>query len=228
MVTTATWAQDVRTYIPAQAQTLAPVLVSCQRNIWPKAPESWTLAGLVEQESCITLTHSKCWNSKSELKTAREYGFGLGQITITKSFNKFEELKSTYASLRNWFWDDRYNANYQLIAIVEMNLGLWRKWASDPGATLNDQWAFVLSSYNGGASGVMQDRLLCSNTKGCDQSKWFGNVELTSLKSKVPQPAYGNKSWYTINRTYVYNVLMLRRAKYKSFWEQSNGPTCTG
>lgn len=227
VVSMMSWAQDVRTYVPTGAKRLAPILVSCQAQIWPAAPAPWTLAGLVEAESCISLTHSRCWNERAELKTSREYGFGLGQITVTSTLNNFDNLKAAHASLRTWEWDDRYNPNYQLIAIVEMNLGLWRKWASDPGATVDDQWAFVLSSYNGGASGVMQDRLLCSNTKGCDKNKWFGNVETTSLKSKVPQPSYGGRSWYTINQTYVSDILKLRRSKYQTFWEHPDGNACT-
>lgn len=217
-------AQDARTFVPPGAKVYAPVLVEKQEAVWPQAPEPWTLAGLVEQESCISLTHSRCWNPRSELKTSREYGFGFGQITVayradgSTRFNKFEELRAAHASLRDWTWENRYDPGYQLAAIVEMNLDLWRRLASAPGATVTDQWAFVLSSYNGGAAGVLQDRRLCSNTRGCDPARWFGHVERTSLKSRVPQPGYGNRSWYEINRSHVRNVLTIRRAKYQAFW----------
>lgn len=217
-------AQDARTFVPAGAEVYAPVLVEKQRAVWPAAPEPWTLAGLVEQESCISLTHSRCWNPRSELKTSREYGFGFGQITVAYTaggavrFNKFEELRAAHGSLRDWTWANRYDPGYQLTAIVEMNLDLWRRVAASPGATATDQWGFVLSSYNGGLAGVLQDRRLCANTRGCDPARWFGNVENTSLKSRVPQPGYGGRSWFEINRGHVRNVLLIRRAKYQVFW----------
>lgn len=220
------WAQDASTFVPAGAEAFAPVLVEKQKATWPQAPEPWTLAGLIEQESCIGLTHSRCWNPRAELRTSREYGFGFGQITVAYTssgavrFNKFEELRQAHDSLRGWTWAERYDPGYQLTAIVEMNLDLWRRLASSPGATETDHWAFVLSSYNGGLSGVLQDRRLCGNTRGCDPARWFGNVENTSLKSKQPQPGYGNRSWFEINREHVRNVLTVRRDKYRSYWEE--------
>lgn len=217
-------ALDARTFVPKGAEVYAPVLVEKQREVWPRAPEPYTLGGLVEQESCISLTHSKCWNPRAELKTAREYGFGFGQVTIayradgSERMNVFNELRRQHDSLRDWTWANRYDPGYQLTAIVEMTLGIWRRLAVDPGATVTDQWAFTLSSYNGGVGGLLQDRRLCSNTSGCDPSRWFGNVELTSLKSKVPQPGYAGQSWFEINRKHARNVLTLRRDKYKAFW----------
>lgn len=215
-------AQDVRSYVPEGARLYAPVLVLEQRAIWPRMPEPWTLAGLVEQESCISLRHSKCWNPRAELKTPREYGFGFGQITVayradgSTRFNKFEELRSSHSSLKDWNWDARYDSGYQLRAIVEMCLGLWRK--IPPAATTQDHLAFMLSSYNGGVAALLQDRRLCSNTRGCDEGRWFGNVELHSVKSRVPQKGYGGQSWYSINRKHVRNVMTLRRDKYRAFW----------
>jgi hypothetical protein len=216
--------------LPPGAELYGPVLVEKQRAVWPKAPQPHTLGGLVEQESCITLKHSRCWNPRAELKTSREYGFGFGQITVayradgSVRFNKFEELKTAHDSLRGWAWADRYNPGYQLTAIVEMTLGLWRRVATSPGATTEDQWAFVLSSYNGGVGGLLQDRRLCDNTAGCDPARWFGNVEKTSMKSKTPQAAYGGKSWYSINREYVRNVITIRREKYRGMFYGSYCP----
>lgn len=214
--------QDTRTYLPAGAKTFAPVLVEEQRAVWPQMPEPWTLAGLVEQESCISLKHSKCWNPRAELRTSREYGFGFGQVTVAYRangavrFDKFKELKQAHESLRDWTWDNRYDPHYQLRAIVEMNLDLWRR--IPPAATTQDHLSFMLSSYNGGVGGLLQDRRLCSNTPSCDSGRWFKNVERTSLKSKAPQPEYGGKSWYDINRNYVRNVMLLRREKYRVYW----------
>lgn len=215
-------AQDVRTFVPPGAQLYVPVLVLEQKAVWPRMPEPWTLAGLIEQESCISLKHSKCWNPRAELKTAREYGFGFGQITVAYRangavrFDKFSELKAQHESLKDWSWDSRYDSGYQLRAIVEMCLDLWRR--IPPAATVADHLAFMLSSYNGGVASLLQDRRLCSNTRGCDEGRWFGNVERHSLKSKVPQKGYGGQSWYSINRKHVRNVMTLRRYKYRTYW----------
>lgn len=225
--TASAWASSHQ--IPTGAQRFAPVLVEVQGEVWPRAPAPYTLAGLIEQESCISLTHSRCWNPQSTLRTSREYGFGFGQITVayrpdgSVRFNKFEELRRAHPSLRDWAWEDRYNPEKQLVAIVEMSLDLWRRVAqAGPGATVDDQWAFVLSAYNGGLGGLLQDRRLCANTRGCDNSRWFGHVADHSTKSRRPQSGYGNRSWFDINRGHVRNVLTVRRDKYRVFWEESS------
>ncbi|ATI15735.1 endolysin [Bordetella phage vB_BbrM_PHB04] len=218
----AVYAQNVRTFVPPAAHKLLPELRTVQENIWPTAPMPSFMAAQIEQESCISLTHSKCWNTRSELKTSREYGFGLGQITIayradgSVRFNKFQELRQEYASLRGWAWENRYDAKYQLTAIVEMDKGIYGR-VSDA-ATSTDRLAFTLSAYNGGESGLRQDRLLCKNTDGCDRSRWFGHVEHTSLKSKAKWQGYGASPFH-INREYVDNVINVRRPKYEPFFE---------
>lgn len=222
---TAGAAKPVPAAVPAKAVRYAPVLVEKQRARWPEAPAPWTLGGLVEQESCITLKHRRCWDPRAELKTSREYGFGLGQITVAYNadssvrFDKFAELKAQYASLHAWRWAERYDAGYQLTAIVEMTHGLWRR--VPPAATADDRWAFTDASYNGGLASLLQDRRLCANSQACDPQRWFGHVETHSLKSRKPQPAYGGRSWFEINRGHVRNVLKIRRAKYRVFWEAS-------
>lgn len=222
LAATVAGAQSVRTYVPEGAKLYAPALVLEQKAMWPRMPEPWTLGGQVEQESCISLKHSKCWNPRAELKTHREYGFGFGQITVayrgdgSERFNRFKELQAEHAELSQWNWDNRYDARLQLKAIILMDLTLWRR--LPPAATTTDHLAFMLAAYNGGLASVMQDRRLCDNTSGCSSGRWFGHVAKTSLKSRVPQRAYGGKSWYTINREYVSNVLLLRRDKYKVFW----------
>lgn len=213
--------------LPSNAERYAPVLVETQRKVWAKAPEPWTIAGLIEQESCASLRHPKCWNPRAELKTSREYGFGLGQITVaynkdgSERFNKFSELKAAHESLRDWKWENRYDPEKQITAIVADTRTIWRRLASDLGATNTDHWAFTLSAYNGGVGGLLKDRRLCANTKGCDSDRWFGNVELTSVKSRAPQKGYGMRSWFTINREHARNVLTIRREKYRQFWTPS-------
>lgn len=214
-------AQDVRTFLPAGSRVYAPQLAEVQRLAWPEAPEPHTLGGQVEQESCISLRHSKCWNPRAELKTSREYGFGFGQITVAYHpdgrvrFNKFEELRASTASLKSWSWEDRYDPAFQLRAIVELDKTLFSLLGDVP--EIEDRWAMTLAAYNGGKGGLLQDRLLCRNTAGCDALRWFDHVEHTSLKTRRVNPGYG-KSAFDINREYPHNVLNLRRNKYRVFW----------
>lgn len=211
--------------IPALASVYLPILLAVQSVNWANAPMPWNLAGLIEQETCARLDHPKCWNPKAELKTSREYGFGLGQTTIafkadgSVRFDKQSELRAAHKSLRGWTYERRFDPVFQLTAIVEMMHGIWRR---VPGsATDNDHWGFSLSGYNGGEGHVRRDRLLCGNTDGCDPSRWFGNVEIHSVKSREPWNGYG-RSPYQINREHARNVVYLRSAKYQQFFPAEN------
>lgn len=212
------WAQA----LPAAAKKYVPVLRGIQLKSWPDAPMPSFLAAQVEQETCVTLRSSKCWSPRAELKTRREYGFGLGQITIAYRangsvlFNNFTALKAQHASLRGWTWGNRYDADYQLTALVEMDHSLFDRVRD--AATDVDHVAFTLSAYNGGESGVLQDRRLCANTDGCDPSRWFSNVENTSLKARRAKPGYG-QSFFDINRGYVRQIIYERRPKYEPYFQ---------
>lgn len=212
--------------VPVRAKTYAPMLAAAQEKLWADAPEPWTLAGLVEQETCPSLTHKKCWNPLTELKTSREHGIGFGQTTKAYNsdgsvrFDKLTELSQTYSSLKGWSWKNWQEPSYQLTAIVEMNHSIYKRVRD--AASPDDYWAFTLSAYNGGESGVRQDRLLCSNTRGCDSRVWFRNVERHSLKARKPNKGYG-QSAYDINRGYVDNVINIRRTKYELYFRGSDG-----
>jgi hypothetical protein len=197
--------------LPARAQALLPVLKAQQVANWPGMPMPSVLAAQVEQETCASLSHRFCWNPRAEFKTSREYGFGLGQITVTGRFNVFQELKTQHRSLQGWSWESRYDANYQLLALVLKDRGHFQ--AIKGAATPADQVAFMLSAYNGGGGGVSQDRMTCRATPGCDAGRWFGHVEKTSYKAKLAVKGYG-KSFFDINREYVRNVLVVRRPRY--------------
>ncbi len=200
--------------LPPNAQIHLPVLVAEVKQYWPTAPLKSSFAGQVEQETCISLKHKKCWSPYAELKTAREYGFGLGQITVTASFDNFKGARKLDSSLKDWTWGNRYNAQYQLRTLVLMDRFNYAKfnWALDN----HERMAFSLAAYNGGIGGVLSDRRVCSTVEGCDTSRWFGNVEHTSKKLKKPVSGYG-KSFFEINREYVFNILNVRRAKYETY-----------
>lgn len=197
--------------LPPNAVQYLPVLAVEICRHWSEVPVPSTLAAQVEQETCPSLKSKKCWSPHAELKTDREYGFGLGQITITSRFNNFNEVKLLDASLKDWRWENRYNAEYQLRALVLKDKFAFNKitWA----ANSTERLALTFAAYNGGLGGVLSDRRVCIATTGCDPTVWFDHIEHTSRKSKVKYKGYG-KSFFEINREYVRNVMHLRRAKY--------------
>lgn len=201
--------------LPPLAIQYLPVLEQEIDLRWPDAPLRSMLAAQVEQETCRSLTHSKCWSPYAELKTDREYGFGLGQITITKEFDNFLVAKKLDFTLKEWNWENRYDAEFQLRTLVLTNRFNYGKfdWILNPIHRL----AFSTAAYNGGLGGTFADRRICRAMpiEDCDPDIWFDNVEHTSRKAKVAKAGYG-KSFFEINREYVKNILLVRRFKYVS------------
>lgn len=198
---------------PAAAVPLLPVLKAEQVAYWQGMPYPSVLGSQIEQETCPGLKSRQCWNPHAELKTSREYGFGLGQITITSSFDNLAVSRGLDPSLRDWRFEDRFDARRQLRVIVLMDRGIFGK---IPGAaTSADQVQFMLAAYNGGAGGLSSDRRVCVQTAGCDPARWFGHVERTSLKARTKVQGYG-QSFFEISRGYVSNIWVVRRARYAS------------
>jgi hypothetical protein len=192
-----------------------PYMPGLKTNIdkyWQTMAYPSTLGALIEKESL--------WNPRAELcvpkpSCSREYGFGFGQLTITKRFNVFEEVKTLHPDLKNWKYEDRFDSDKQMASVVLKNRLHYKQCAKimNPGL---DTHACGYSSYNGGYGGVVADRRLCSNTQGCNPKVWFGNVEKESMKAKEPLPGYG-QSFYSINRGYVRALLIERPPKYTIF-----------
>lgn len=184
---------------------------------WPDITMPSVVSGLIEQETCYNLKHSKCWSPQAKLETSREYGFGLGQLTVTSRFNAFEEVKALEPRLKQWKWEDRFNPEFQMVAILAMlkrNFKTFKTSEND-----YDRYAFSLASYNGGVGGILADQKICKNTPKCNQFLWFNNVENTSLKKRTKVAGYG-KSFFEINREYPKNILEVRRFKYKPYLDQ--------
>lgn len=199
--------------IPPQALRHLPVLGQEIATHWPDAPDWALFAGQVEKESCITLKHSKCWNPRSELRTAREQGVGLGQITRTARFDALAELRAQFpAELRGWSWDSPtlYDPAFQLRAVILMGRRNHRTLHDVPEP---DRMDMALAAYNGGLGGLIGERKLCQSTRGCDHRRWTGHVEHTSMKSRTPWKGYG-QSAFQINRGYPPGVRQ-RAAKYR-------------
>lgn len=216
-------AQPVATYIPANAVALLPQLRIVQSEYWPEHPMPSYFGALIEQESCISLTHSRCWNSRAQLKTAREEGAGLGQFTRAYDaqgrlrFDALAEVRSLDPTgLSDFSWSTVYTRpDLGMRAILVKVRDCYQRLARQTKASPLNLVAFCDAAYNGGAGGVSQDRAICFETTGCDANVWFANVERTSSKSRVKWQGYG-KSAFDINREHVSNVLILRRPKYRA------------
>jgi len=211
-------------YIPPNAIPLLPVLGSEQRRLWPDHPKPSILAGQIEQESCVSLKNSRCWSSKAELKTKREWGFGLGQFTIaynadgSERFNTWKELRKTYSKeLASWTWENRLDPVLGLRAFVLYDYQLYRSargFASDSTNAVR----FGLAAYNGGLGGLLSDIRLCKARSDCNPRVWYNQpsslgVESTSNKSRQKWHGYG-QSAFEINRGYVKNIEQ-RAIKYE-------------
>ena len=192
-----------------------PVLDDVLDRYWPDIPDRSWVAAQIRQETCYSLRHSKCWSPNAELKTEREYGFGLGQLTITEKFNNFIEAKKLDSSLSSWKWEDRYNPEYQIrtmVLMLKFNYGKF-SWASSE----KERMAFSFAAYNGGMGGVLSDRRVCMAEDWCDPSIWFYHVEKTSRKSKKPVKGY-SKSFFQINREYVRNIMIKYPDRYRYYF----------
>ena len=200
--------------VPDRAKQYIPVLQSEQQRLWPDMPQPAVMAAQVEQETG-PCPGRQCWNPRAELRTSRERGVGLGQITRTARFDGLAGLRDAHKQeLAGWSWDDAsiYDPRLQLRGLVLQDRMTWRLvlGAQEP----RERMAMMLAAYNGGVGGLNSDRKLCGATTGCDKSKWFGHVERTSLKAKTAIKGYG-QSFFEINRGYVRNILGVRLGKYE-------------
>ena len=216
---------NIQTYIPENAHVYAPTLVQQQKLYWADHPTPNILGGLVEQESCISLTYKSCWNPKAQLKTSREEGAGLGQITRAYDaqgnvrMDALKAMTSKYpVQLSGLSWDTVYTRpDLQLRAMVlQEHDNFVSVLRVVPEALDKDKLAFTDAAYNGGYGGLQQDRRKCQLITGCNPKVWFGHVEKSCSKST--QPIYGNRSACDINREHVYSVMNLRSNKYKKFF----------
>ncbi len=199
--------------VPPQALQHLPVLGVEVSKHWPDAPDWALFAGQIEKESCITLKHSKCWNPRAELRTSREQGVGLGQITRTARFDALAEMRAQFPrELAGWSWDSPtlYDPAFQIRALLLMDR---RNHRALDGVPEPDRMDMALAAYNGGMGGLIGERQLCRSTRGCDPNRWTGHVERTSMKSRVKKPGYG-QSFFEINRGYSPGV-RARAEKYR-------------
>lgn len=199
--------------LPPGAVENLPVLGAQVDRYWPDADRA-TLAGQVEKETCVTMTHRMCWSPKAELKTAREQGIGLGQCTRTERFDCLAEQKAKWPEdLREWSWDTPalYRADLQLRALVLMDRTNYERVVG--AATEADRWAMTLVSYNAGPGRVDSNRRVCAATKGCDPQRWFNHAEHTTTLKCEKLKGYGQCFALSIPK-YPRDILFVRRERY--------------
>lgn len=203
---------------PAAAVPLLPVLKTEQIAHWPAMPLPSALGAQVEKETCPSLKHRSCWNPRAELKTSREQGVGLGQLTRSWNaagvlrFDALAEIRAAFPrELAGLSWASPFDPRLQLRALVLKDRQAFDQVHGADGVL--ERLAMTFAAYNGGAGGLASDRRACAATPGCNPAKWFGNVEATSLKARAALPGYG-ESFFAINRRYVREILQQRRGRY--------------
>jgi hypothetical protein len=213
-------AQPVETFIPERARQHLPTLSAQVKDVWPAMFAPNYFAALIEHESCISLKHSRCWSPTSRLKSDREEGAGLGQLT--RAFHadgstRFDALEDSRRldprGLNELRWDTVYQRpDLQMRVIVLMTRAAWNRLVPlipDESPRL----AMADAAYNGGIGGVLNERRACGLRSGCNPNAWFGHVEHVCLKST--KPLYAGRSACDINRHHVHDVLLTRMPKYK-------------
>lgn len=208
--------------VPANAQLLAPLVVQEINSHWPQTPRRSYIGALIEKESCVTLKSRACWTTTARLKTSREEGAGLGQLTRAWNsrgglrFDALAEVRDMdVAALQELSWDTIYlRADLGVRAVLVKLRDCHNRFErlKVPGEMA--RLAFCDAAYNGGLAGVQQDRKLCALTKGCNPDLWFGHVEHHSGKSRAKWQGYG-ASAFDINRAHVKATVPLEPRRWR-------------
>lgn len=215
-------AQNVLTYIPENCQSLVPV-VSQETKAWmPAFHDTWYFSALIEHESCISLKHSKCCSPKSQLKTKREWGAGVGQVTQAYNpdgsvrFDTLGDLKNRYRNeLKDLNWGNILERpDLQVRAMILLSRGNYNQFLSVKEEI--ERIRMMDSAYNGGAKSVTNARITCGLAKDCDSQVWLGNVDRYLKKST--KAIYAGRSALDINLHHVKDVTITRRGKYEKLY----------
>lgn len=211
---------NARADVPERAKQYLPMLKAEQTRWWPDHPFPPMLGGMSEQETCLSLTHSKCWSPLASLKTKREEGAGLGQLTRAfhpdgrTRFDAMAELKDRHPALRDLSWSNVYSRpDLQLRALVLKSRDDYLTFG--PVRSIVNRLVFQVAAYNRGVGGIQAERRLCQVTDGCDPQLWWGHVEHTCTASR--QPIYSGRSACDINRAHVLKVVEVRAPRYRGW-----------
>ena len=205
-------------FIPPQAFKYKDIIHSELDLYFSELYDYNYIPSLTEHESCITLKHIRCFNSLSRLKTAREEGAGLGQVT--RAYNtdgtiRFDALSDMAKRYRQELRDAKWETIYQRPDIQIRVMILMLKESYNKLYTIQNpefRMHMVDAAYNGGLGGVLKERRACGLSQNCNPNIWFNNVEKYCLKSK--KVLYGTRSACDINRHHVKDVFYNNLPKY--------------
>ncbi len=212
---------NTKAYIPPQAFEYLDTIKQEQHRLMPDFAYPFYFAGLIEHESCISLTHKKCWNPASKLDTKRELGIGLGQITKAYKadgsirFDALADLRRAHMQeLKELSWSSiQQRPDLQIRSIILMSKNNYQAFYMVEDSY--ERLAMADSGYNGGSASVRKQRQICGLKKDCDPQKWFGHLEHIVVKST--KPLYAGRSADMINKYHVHDTLTIRMPKYKPF-----------
>ena len=228
-------ANDLTDTIPEKAYKYIDMIKAEVENTFPELPNHALIPALIEQESCITLKHKRCFEHTSQLYTEwspgrlREQGYGWFQLTRatrvdgSMRLDTLSDLARRYPrELGNLNWSTvKTRPDLQLkagILLYRENYNLFKNMVDEKTAM-----EFAISGYNGGGNAVKTDIEFCKRFKECDPTKWWGNVEIYSLKPgskyKPSKPLYGKRTAFRINRDTV-QLETARVCKYVKMFYQ--------
>lgn len=211
--------QNIETYIPKKALTYIPILKEEVFKYFPNNSYKEYFAGLAEQESCISLTHSKCWDPSSQLLTKREQGSGIFQITRAYNknnsirFDSLQGMKNKYnTELKELSWASVLSRpDLQIRTMLLMTRENYSSFHTVHSEL--ERLKMTDASYNAGIRSVKKRRLICGMKENCNPQKWDDNVGSIIVLSQ--KPIYGNRSPQFINDEHVDLIFNKRMNKYK-------------
>jgi len=207
--------------VPENAKNVIPDIKKELSIFWSDHPKPNYFPALMEHESCLSLTHSKCMTPGARLKTKREEGAGLGQLTrtYTKSgklrFDALNEMREKHFELRELSWSNVYQRqDLQIRATILKSKDDYRSLSGVKDKI--ERIYFTDAAYNQGIGRTMNERKICGLTTGCDPQKWFNHTEDICTANTV---IYDNRTGCDISRNHVEDVTLVRMIKYKPLME---------
>lgn len=209
--------------VPAQAFLYLPLLKEQVHEVWPSMPSPHYFGALIEHESGCPEIKSMCWSPTARLKTSREEGAGLGQLTKAYKADgsiRFDSLAESRRldprGLNDLRWDTVYQRpDLQMRVVILMTRQNWNRLAPLTAKATDPSLQLKLTdvAYNAGVGRAMNDLRACGLRRGCDTGVWEGHVAEVCTASRTP--IYGMRSACDIYHHHVDDVVGTRMDKYK-------------